>query len=499
MAKRVDEGRDSLGSEFKKRARRRRAGEHSSAEAEQARSRAPRRNDLRPPLHMMDVPILELRGAKRQIHKKDEAHVTEVMTSFQAYGVCSAILINGDREIVDGHFMVEAAKRLGFETMPCIIIDHLDREEIRLLRLALNRIPRNAVFDLDAIQLEMRELIDLGAPIELSGFSAQEIDQILLDDEDVGDPEEQDLEPDPRAPVVTRPGDLWTLGPHAIASGNALVREDYIRLLRGTAVRIVLTDVPFNVKIKGHVTSGHHDEFEMAAGEMTRDEFINFNVGWFMVAMEQLMDGGLFASFIDWRSVETLLMVGRELGLDLINLVVWAKTNGGMGSLYRSQHELLPLFKFGTAPHVNNVELGKHGRWRSNVWTAPGASSLGSDSREGLKLHPTVKPVALLEDALLDLTDRGEAVLDPFLGSGSTLIAAEKTGRRAFGIELDARYVDVAIRRWEALMGGHAILDETGETFAQVEARRAEGREPDLKRLPKPRLRIAAGTGQGAR
>jgi len=400
---------------------------------------------------------------------------------------------------VDGHFMVEAAKRLGVDTMPCIVIDHLDATEIRVLRLALNRIPRNAVFDLDAIQLEMRELVALDAPIELSGFSVQEIDQILLDDDDGGEPEDQDLEPDPRAPVVTRPGDLWTLGRHAIASGNALARKDYTRLLRGTPIRIVLTDVPFNVKIKGHVTSGQHDEFEMAAGEMSRDEFTNFNASWFMLAMEPVMDGGLFASFIDWRSVEVLLMVGRELGLDLINLVVWAKTNGGMGSLYRSQHELLPIFKVGTKPHVNNVELGKHGRWRSNVWTAPGASSLGSDSREGLKLHPTVKPVALLEDALLDLTHRGDAVLDPFLGSGSTLIAAEKTGRRAFGIELDERYVDVAIRRWEALTGREATLDETGETFAQVAARRAEGREPDLKRLPKPRLRIAAGSSQGAR
>ena len=274
--------------------------------------------------------------------------------------------------------------------------------------------------------------------------------------------------------------------------------EDHLRLLQGTRVRIVLTDMPYNCVIQGHVTSGRHDEFAMASGEMTADEFVNFIAGWISTAMDALVDGGVLASFIDWRGVEATLMVGRELGMELLNLVVWAKTNGGMGSLYRSQHELLPLFKLGSSPHVNNVELGKHGRWRSNVWTAPGASSLGSDARAGLKLHPTVKPVVLLEDALLDLSHRDEAVLDPFLGSGSTLIAAEKTGRRCFGIELDPQYVDVAIRRWETLTGDQAVLTETGETFAEVEARRAEG-SAEVKRLPKPRLRIAAGSAGGAR
>ena len=499
MAMQLDKDRDTLGQDFKNKSRRRRQRQHRSAEAEGARTRTPRRNDLRPRLRMLDVPVAELRGAKRRIHKRDEAHVLAVMASIEGFGISAPILVTGDLEIVDGHTTVEAAGRLGIETLPCVIIDHLTPEEIRLLRLALNRLPQNATWDFETIQIEMQELIDLDSPIELSGFTAPEIDQILLDDGNENEPEDHDLEPDPRAPVVSRPGDRWTLDRHAIVNGNALVGEDYTRLLRGVRIRLVLTDVPFNVKIKGHVTSGDHEEFLMAAGEMSRDEFINFNVVWFSLAMEHTLDGGLIASFIDWRSVETILMVGRELGLNLLNLIVWAKTNGGMGSLYRSQHELLPLFKSGTEPHVNNVELGRHGRWRSNVWTAPGASSLGSDSRDGLKLHPTVKPVALLEDALLDITRRGDAVLDPFLGSGSTLIAAEKTGRRAFGIELDDRYVDVAIRRWQSLTGLDAVLSDTGETFAEVATRRAENREPDLKRLPKPRLRIAAGSSQGDR
>src|SRR5271165_5218429 len=186
-----------------------------------------------------------------------------------------------------------------------------------------------------------------------------------------------------------------------------------------------------------------------------------------------LCDGGVFGTFIDWRGLPTVHSAALRVGLVPLNLIVWAKTNAGMGSLYRSQHELLPLFKAGSAPHVNNVELGKRGRWRSNIWTYPGASSLGSDARRGLKDHPTVKPTAMLEDALLDLTNRGDIVIDPFLGSGSTLIAADKTGRVCRGVELDPLYVDVIVRRYQAATGEPAVLVETGETFEDLTARRA--------------------------
>ena len=212
--------------------------------------------------------------------------------------------------------------------------------------------------------------------------------------------------------------------------------------------RIVLTDEPFNVPITGHVTGGAHREFLMASGEMTDAEFLAFNGDWMNAALPRLCDGGVFGTFIDWRGYPTVFAAASNLALNPINLVIWAKTNAGMGSLYRSQHELLPLFKKGDAPHVNNVELGKKGRWRSNVWTYPGASSLGADARRGLEDHPTVKPTAMLADALLDLTNRGEIVLDPFLGSGSTLIAAEKTGRRCRGVELDPLYIDVILHRY---------------------------------------------------
>ena len=237
--------------------------------------------------------------------------------------------------------------------------------------------------------------------------------------------------------------------------------------------RLVLTDEPYNVPIAGHVTGGAHREFAMASGEMTDARVLRLQRGVDRGRHSSSVRGGVFGTFIDWRGAPTVAAAAARLGLTPLNLIVWAKTNAGMGSLYRSQHELLPLFKKGDAPHVNNIELGKRGRWRSNVWTYPGASSLGSDARRGLQDHPTVKPTAMLEDALLDLSNRGDIVLDPFLGSGSTLIAADRTGRVCRGVEFDPLYVDVIIRRYEAATGEAAVLRETGECFADLAARRA--------------------------
>jgi DNA modification methylase len=242
--------------------------------------------------------------------------------------------------------------------------------------------------------------------------------------------------------------------------------------MRTDVARLVLTDEPFNVAIGGHVTGGDHREFVMASGEMTDSQFLDFNQKWMDAVLPHLVDGAILGTFIDWRGLPIAHAAATGLGLTPLNLVVWAKTNAGMGSLYRSQHELLPLFKKGAASNVNNISLGKRGRHRTNLWTYPGASSFGSDARKGLQDHPTVKPTAMLQDALIDLTNRGEIVLDPFLGSGSTLIAAENTGRVCRGIELDPLYVDVIIRRYEAETGAAVVLADSGETFEKVAARR---------------------------
>ncbi len=225
-------------------------------------------------------------------------------------------------------------------------------------------------------------------------------------------------------------------------------------------MRLLLTDEPYNVPIAGNVTKLQHREFMMASGEMSEQQFAVFNERWLSAALPYMVEGGVIGTFIDWRGQFIVQAAATHLGLTPLNFIVWAKTNAGMGSLYRSQHELLPLFKKGSAAHVNNIQLGKHGRWRSNLWTYPGASSVGSDARRGLVEHPTVKPTAMLEDALLDLTHRGDIVLDPFLGSGSTLIAAERTARICYGVEIDPLYVDVIIRRYEAVTGTRAIIEE---------------------------------------
>jgi DNA modification methylase len=433
----------------------------------------PLRNDVLPQLEIVDLPLESLRSPSRKVRGGDPAHVREIAATISALGFCVPILIGKNNVVIDGEVRLEAAKLLGLDRVPCVRIDHLSEDEQRLLRLAVNRLGEKGQWNLDQLKIEFEELILANAPIEISGFSPDEIDQIVIGDE-LEVVEQGPLEPGPGAVAVARLGAIFQLGPHHLICGDATDPAVLTRLMDGAPpARLIATDEPFNARIAGHVSSGDHREFAMASGEMSDAEFLGFNVAWIGAALPHLFDGGVFGTFIDWRGLPTVHSAALQLGLTPLNLIVWTKTNGGMGSLYRSQHELLPLFKKGDAPHVNNVELGKRGRWRSNVWTYPGASSLGSDARRGLQDHPTVKPTAMLEDALFDLSDRGDVVLDSFLGSGSTLIAAEKAGRVCRGVELDPLYVDVTVRRYAAATGEAAVLMETGETFHDLAARRA--------------------------
>jgi DNA modification methylase len=454
---------------------------------------APRalRNDVLPPLEIVNVLLGELRSPARNVRKIDPAHVREVAATISALGFCVPILIGKNNVVIDGEVRLEAAKLLGLECVPCVRIDHLTEDEQRVLRLAVNRLGEKGQWDLEELKIEFEELILADTPIEISGFSLDEVDQIVIGDELVV-AEQGPLEPNPGAVAVARRGDLFELGPHRLICGDATDPMVLTRLMDGASpARLILTDVPYNVPIAGHVTGGAHREFAMASGEMSDVQFLGFNAAWIEAASDHLCDGGVFGTFIDWRGLPIVHTAATQLGLAPLNIVVWAKTNAGMGSLYRSQHELLPLFKKGAAANVNNVELGKRGRWRSNVWTYPGASSLGSDARRGLQDQPTVKPTAMLEDALLDLTNRGEIVLDPFLGSGSTLIAANKAGRVCRGVELDPLYVDVIVRRYEATTGKASILIETGETFQELAARRAMETAQMKVETPRTKVEVA--------
>lgn len=418
-----------------------------------------RRNDLLPRLELEDVPVTDLKVPERLLRKVDPAHIREVARTIEALGFLDPVLVGQENLVLDGVIRLEAARLLGLSHIPCIRISHLSDNEQRLVRLAINRLAEKGQWDLLALKLELGELILTEVPLEITGFTPDEIDHILLDEDGTG-LEDGPLAPDANAVARARSGDLYRLGPHRLICGDARDSAVWGKLMEGSApARLVLTDEPYNVPVAGHVTKGSHREFAMASGEMSEKEFQQFNVEWIGAAIAHLRDGGLLGTFIDWRSLATVEAAARSLGLDPLTLIIWAKTNAGMGSLYRSQHELLPLYKKGTAPHVNNVALGKRGRSRSNLWTYPGASSLGSDARKGLVLHPTVKPTALLADALLDLTNRGDIVLDPFLGSGSMLLAAERTHRICHGIEIDPLYVDIIITRFEQATGIKAVKE----------------------------------------
>ena len=381
------------------------------------------RNDLLPKLKLIDRKVEDLLPPARNARPADPAHVREIVSAITTLGFCVPVLIDQDGRVLDGWARVEAARQTGLERLPCVLASHLTTAERRLLRLAINRLGEKGQWDLGELKLELNELVLEDVRLEVSGFSEIEIDQITLDEQPDG-AEDGPLEPDPGLEPMANSGDIYALGRHRIACGDARDPDLLTRLMAGADARLVLTDVPYNVRIRGHVSGGNHREFAMASGEMRADEFLAFNQAWIEKVGHHLVEGGVFGTFIDWRGYPTVHAAATAAGLDPLNVVVWSKTNAGMGSLYRSAHELLPLYKKGRAAHVNNVELGRHGRWRSNVWTYPGASSLGSDARKGLRSHPTVKPTAMLEDALLDLSHRGEVVLVPFLGSGSTVMAA---------------------------------------------------------------------------
>jgi DNA modification methylase len=308
-----------------------------------------------------------------------------------------------------------------------------------------------------------------------TGFSLPEVD-IVMQPEPEGFPLETDELPQSPAEPVSRNGDLWMLDEHRLLCGDALDERSYALVLGLQKADACFTDPPWNIPIEGFVSglgSTKHKDFKMAAGEMTEAAFQEFVDAFSFLISHNLEDGGIVYSCIDWRSHDKIVLGGKRAGLCHVNTVIWNKGSGGMGGLYRSAHELIPVFCKGKSPKTNNVELGRHGRDRTNVWSYSGANRLGSSAAKALKHHPTPKPVEMVEDALLDVSARGELVLDPFMGSGTTLLAAERSHRIAAGIELDPAYVDVCIRRWQEMTGKAAVLADSHLTFEEIATSRA--------------------------
>ncbi len=445
----------------------------------------PERDDIRD-LNIAYRDPCDLRPRARNARMHTKAQLRQIAASIETFGFTNPVLLDGAGEIIAGHGRVEAAKLLGLDRVPTITLAGLTPEQVRAYVIADNRIAENAGWDMDLLALELAELdalsVDLELDLTVTGFETAQIDLMIAGRANDDAPEiEEDAVPElAPGPAVSVAGDLWHVGPHRLICGDALDGGVYARLLDGEAAQMVFTDPPYNVAIDGHVSGlGRHThrEFEMASGEMTSAAFAAFLTDAFSHLATYSADGAIQFVCMDWRHMEELLAAGRTAFSDLKNLCVWSKTNGGMGSLYRSQHELVFVFKAGGGSHINNVELGRHGRNRTNVWTYPGVNAFGTDRDAALAMHPTVKPVELVYDAILDCSHRGGVILDPFAGSGTTLVAAHKAGRRGYGVEIDPHYCDVIVRRLEQVSGEPATHDATGETF-EDRARREHAEGP---------------------
>lgn len=402
--------------------------------------------------------------------------VAQITASIDRFGFTNPILVDDDNRVVAGHGRLLAAKELGLVEVPTIRLGAMSEADLRAYVIADNRLAENAGWDRALLGLELQYLsdLDIDFDVTLTGFELPEIDVLISE---IGEerPDPADAAPLPAGPAITRLGDVWRIGGHRLICGDATKAETYARLLGEERAQMVFTDPPYNVPIDGHVGgSGRtkHREFAMAAGEMSAESFTAFLTEVFALLAAHSTDGSIHFQCMDWRHVGEMLAAGRGAYTELKNICVWAKSNGGMGSLYRSQHELVFVFKSGRGAHINNVELGRHGRYRTNVWSYPGVNAFGR-GRGDLVLHPTVKPIALVADAILDCSHRKGLVLDAFAGSGTTLIAAHKTGRRCAGVELDPLYCDVIVRRMREVCGLEATLEATDESFAEVERARA--------------------------
>jgi DNA modification methylase len=430
--------------------------------------------DLAPRL----VPIAGCKHLGRETRKHPPQQIRKLAASLSRFGFVLPILIDAGGRVVAGWGLVLAARQLGLSEVPAVSLTDLSDADLRVLRLALNRMTDDAAWNPEALRLEFSDLLELEPKIDLevSGFEIAEID-VLLDGSGVDQEDDLPTIENATAPV-THTGDLWLLGDHRLFCGDSLDSESYARMLGTDKADMMFADPPFNVPIEGHVSglgAVKHTNFAMASGELSSAEFQSFLRTSLGHAASQSINGAIHYVCMDWRHQREILAAGDQVYSELKNLCVWNKSNAGMGSLYRSKHELVFVFKVGKRAHINNVALGRHGRHRSNVWDYAGQNALNSSVKSKLSLHPTVKPVAMIADAIRDCSDRGGLILDPFGGAGTTLIAAERTGRRARVIELDPIFVDVSIERWQRLTGGTAVHAETGQPFARSGSAPAAG------------------------
>lgn len=425
------------------------------------------------------IPIGRLKPWARNARTHSKKQIGQIAESIRTFGFTNPVLIDADNTILAGHGRMAAAKLLELEAIPCVRLENMTPAQKRAYVLADNKLALNAGWDEEILAEELQALLELDAEfdIEVIGFEIAEVDGLVegLSPQEQGDPRDDLLPALSAGPPVARLGDVFELGPHRVICGSALEPDTYRAPLQGQKAEMVLTDPPYNVPISGHVGglgAVQHPEFVAGCGEMSSEEFTRFLEKSFQHLAAHSSDGSIHFVCMDWRHMGEILAAGRSAYAELKNLCVWAKDNGGMGSFYRSRHELVFVFKNGSAPHINAFELGQHGRYRANVWQYRGVNTFKGGRMDELALHPTVKPVGMIADAIKDVSRRGGIVLDVFGGSGSTLIAAHKTGRRAYMAELDPIYVDRTIRRWQSYAKDDAILASSGARFDDVASER---------------------------
>ncbi len=432
------------------------------------------------------LPVTALRPNPKNPRSHTEKQIRQIANSIRAFGFNVPVLVDSQLRVIAGHGRVLACKRLGISEVPTIRLEHLSEHQIRAFTIADNQLTENAHWDDRLLGEELKILseAELDFNLEVTGLEMCEIDIFIENLAPVAQQGEDpaDAIPDSESkPQVTKPGDCWVLNRHRAFCGDARDVSAYSVLMKGQRAQMVFTDPPYNDPIDGYVTGFgriHHPEFAVASGEMTSSEFIEFLYHFMAQVARNSVDGALQFICMDWRHSAELISAAHSVYSEFKNICVWVKENAGQGSLYRSQHEFVFIFKNSKKPHRNNIQLGQYGRYRTNVWNYRRANSLSRNPEEGVlsHLHPTIKPVELVADAILDCTARGDIVLDAFLGSGTTVIAAERTGRLCYGIELDPRYVDTIVRRWQLFTGLDAVHEVTGQAFTQREEEMVDAR-----------------------
>lgn len=453
----------------------RRAGDGGRAQPAQVKACGPT------PLKSVLKRVAQLHPSPNNSRTHSPRQIRQIADSIERFGFTNPILISDDNEVIGGHARLAAAKLLGLERVPTIRLSGMSSVEKRAYMIADNRLAERAGWDRKMLAVEFAAIAELDCEfdLELTGFEIEDI-ELILDAATDPDPRlDEEMAGPASGPAICAPGDLWQLGPHRLYCGDATQWVSYRALMGAERARLVCADPPYNLRISGFVSGlgkHRHREFVEASGEMSEPQYIGFLTRAMARMARASLSGSLHYLFIDWRHLFEMLTAGRAVYDELKNVCVWMKTNAGMGSLYRSQHELICVFKKGRRSHIDNVALGRHGRSRSNVWQYAGANSFSPTRDEDLASHPTVKSIPLVSDLILDASDRGDIVLDPFGGSGTTLIAVEQTGRVCRMMELDPLYCDVILRRFANHSGTEPVHIATGKTFAELAAERAEAR-----------------------